>query len=263
MAITELAEGTDAEHLGELMGFFGIPAIGLILLIVGLGRRSQSRRQAAPQYPMGPPYGYPPPGGPVASYPNPPAPPAYPPPYPAPYQASGKRASSGTALIATGSILLAFGVLGFLGRLGEVSSQSDRSAHVGQCLSQSDFQNNDLSASPRDCADPDSIFEVAAKGDGSANCPDGKIDGSSYAFLRKGATTLCLMLNFKQGRCYTATGTADNPSFAPADCAGSGPRIRVVKRDDESSDHTLCPDGTRAVSYPDPARLYCLERLEN
>jgi hypothetical protein len=36
VAITELAEGTDAEHLGELIGFFGIPLAGLILLIVVL-----------------------------------------------------------------------------------------------------------------------------------------------------------------------------------------------------------------------------------
>ena len=71
------------------------------------------------------------------------------------------------------------------------------------------------------------------------------------------------MVNFKQGHCYTAAGTAENPSFAAADCNGSGPRIKVIKRDDESSDHTLCPAGTRAVSYPHPARLYCLERLEN
>ncbi len=162
-----------------------------------------------------------------------------------------------------GSLLLAFSVLGFIGRLGEVSSQSERSAHVGQCLSQSDFQNSDLTAAPRDCANPDSIFEVAAKGDAAGNCPDGTIDGSAYAFLRKGSTTLCLMLNFKQDQCYTATGTADNPSFATATCVAAGPRIKVVKRDDGTSDDALCPAGTKAVSYPKPARLYCLQRLEN
>lgn len=265
MVITELAEGTDAEHLGELIGFFGIPAVGLILLVVGLRRRSQNRRQAPPQTPVfapqpGPyPYGYPPPSGPAAGYPAQPGPPPYPPPYPVP----PRPRSSGTALIVTGSILLALSVLGTIGRLGETSSQSARSAHVGQCLSQSDFQDSDLTAPPRDCASPDSIFEVAARGDGSANCPDGKIDGSAYAFLRKGTTTLCLILNLKQDQCYTATGTADNPSFAVATCAGAGPRIKVVKRDDESSDHELCPEGTRAVSYPKPARLYCLERLEH
>jgi hypothetical protein len=146
VVVTELAEGTDAKHLGELIGFFGIPNAGLILIIVGLVRRSH---------------------------------------------------------------------------------------------------------------------EVAAKGDGSADCPDGKLDDSKYAFLRKGTTTLCLMLNLKQDHCYTATGTADNTSFAPAGCAGAGPRIKVVKRDDDSSDVARRPTGTRAFSYPHPTRLYCLERLAN
>jgi hypothetical protein len=263
VAIIELAEGTDAEHLGELIGFFGIPIAGLVLLIVGLQRRSQSRRQAPPPTQMAPPYGYPPPSGPVADYPDLPGPPPYPPPYPAPYPVPTRRGSSGTALIVTGSLLLALGVLGFLGRLVGTSGPSERSAHVGQCLSQTDFQDSNLTAPARDCAEPDSIFEVASKGDASANCPDGKLDGSAYAFLRKDSTTLCLMLNLKQDHCYTATGTADNPSFAPATCAGAGPRIKVVKRDDETSDVTRCPEGSRAFSYPNPARLYCLERLDN
>jgi len=275
VAITELAEGTDAEHLGELIGFFGFPLVGLILLIVGLLHRSQSKRQRAFDSPMVPPpgpypYGYPPPSGQVAGYPTLPGPPPYPPPYPVPYPTypvpyptPHRRGSSGTALIVTGSVLLAFSVLGFIGRLADVSSRSERSAHVGQCLAESDFQNDDLTAAPRDCANPDSIFEVVVRGDASANCPDGKLDGSQYTFMRKGTTTLCLMLNLKQDQCYTATGTAENPSFASATCSGSGPRIRVVKRDDESSDHALCPEGTKAVSYPTPARLYCLERLEN
>jgi hypothetical protein len=265
VALTELAEGTDAEHLGELIGLFGIPIVGLTLLIAGLRRRSQSSRQRAfDSPPPGPyPYGYPPPNGPVAGYPNQPGPPIYPPPYPPAYPAPRPRGSSGTALIVVGSLLLAFSALGFIGRLGEVSRQSEHSAHVGQCLSQSDFQDSDVTAAPRDCANPDSIFEVAAKGDASGNCPDGKIERSEYAFLRKGTTTLCLMLNFKQGQCYTATGTAENPSFAAANCAAAGPRIKVVKRDDKSSDRALCPAGTKAVSYPTPARLYCLQRLEN
>jgi hypothetical protein len=212
---------------------------------------------------MVPPYGYPPPGGPVAGYPNLPAPPPYPPPYPAPYPQPARRGSSGTALIVTGSILLAFGVLGFIGRLTDVASQSEKSARVGQCITQADFQSGNVTATPRDCAGFDAIFEVASKGDASANCPDGKLEGSAYSFLRKGSTTLCLMVNLKQSQCYTVSGTGDDLSFALADCAGSGIRMRVARRDDDSSDHSLCPPGTKAISYPNPARLYCLERLEN
>ena len=268
MAITELAEGTDARHLGELIGFFGIPAVGLILLIAGLRRRSQAGRQAPPPSPMGQPpaspypYGYPhpygyPPTGPAAGYP------AQPGPYPAPYPQPPRQRSSGTALIVTGSILLAFGILGFIGRLGDVSSQSEKSARVGQCITQADYQDGNVTAAPRDCAKPDSIFEVAAKGDASANCPDGKLEGSVYSFLRRGVTTLCLMINLEQGRCYTVSGTGENLSFVNADCASAGLRLKVAKRDDDSSDQTLCPADTKPISYPHPARLYCLERLAN
>lgn len=220
-----------------------------------------------PGYPPPPgpyPYGSPPPSGPVnAGYPVQPGPPPPSPYYPAGYPAARPRGSSGTGLIITGSILLGLGMLGFLGRMADVVSTSDRSLHVGQCIRQSDYHHNVVKPTPQDCSDPNSIFEIAGKGDGSADCPDGKREDSKYAFMRDNNTTLCLMLNLKQNHCYTATGTPDNPSFAPASCDGSGPRLKVVKRSDDSSDLTQCPSRTRAFSYPSPARLYCLERLEN
>jgi hypothetical protein len=286
MAVTELAEGTDAEHLGELIGLFGIPIVGLILLVVGLLRRTRSRRQAPFPYPVIPPgnpppgpypYGYPPPNGPInVGYPNQPGPPApppyspaypsapppYPPAYPSGYPAARPRGSSGTALIVIGSVLLAFGVFGFIGRVLTVTSESERSAHVGQCVDLSSFRDNNFNPPPEDCAKPGALFEVVTKGGSSTNCPDGKVQDSTYAFLRNDTTTLCFMLNFTEGQCYAPTGTPDNPSFAPTDCDGSLPRFRVDKRIDGNADHTLCSAGTKAVSYPDPARLYCLQPLK-
>ena len=55
---------------------------------------------------------------------------------------------------------------------------------------------------------------------------------------------------------------ATKPTFAAAACDGSATPIKVVKRIDGSTDTALCPSGTKAASYPYPARLYCLERLE-
>src|SRR5277367_7035237 len=55
VTVTELAEGSVAEHIGELTALFGIPVVVLILLIVGLRRRSQSRRLPPFANPMGPP----------------------------------------------------------------------------------------------------------------------------------------------------------------------------------------------------------------
>jgi hypothetical protein len=267
VAVTELAEGSAAEHAGELIAAFGFPVVGLILLLLGLSRRSRSRGQAPPPMfpPPGPyPYGYPPPNAGYPSQPGPPTyPPTYPPAYPPGYPAPRPRGSSGTALIVVGALLLAFGVLGFLGRLANVATRVDNSPHVGECLSQNDFRDSVLTPPHRDCADPESIFEVVTRGDASATCPDGKVDKSAYAYLRDGTTTLCLMLNLKQGQCYTATGTPENPSFATAACTGSGPRVEVVKRVDGSADTSLCPEGTRAFSYPNPARLYCLQRVKS
>jgi hypothetical protein len=297
VAVTELAEGTDAEHLGELIGLFGIPIVGLILLVVGLLRRRRSRRPTPFHYPVIPPgnpppgpypYGYPPPNDPSnVGYPNqpgpsgpppyspaypsapppypptyPPPPPPYPPTYPPGYPAARPRGSSGTALIVIGSIVLAFGVFGFIGRVLTVTSESERSAHVGQCVDLSSFRDNNFNPPPEDCAKPGALFEIVTKGGSSTNCPDGKLQDSTYAFLRNDTTTLCFMLNFTEGQCYAPTGTPDNPSFAPTDCDGSLPRFRVDKRIDGNADHALCSAGTKAVSYPEPARLYCLQRLK-
>jgi hypothetical protein len=191
----------------------------------------------------------------------------YPPYYPVGYPVPRPRAARGTALIVIGAILLGFGVLGLVGKASHVLQRverSDNSANVGQCIAESNMQENNTTPAPaQDCDKPDSIFEVAAKGDGHATCPDGKLRDSLYAYRFDGTTTLCLMLNFKQGHCYTASGTAENPRFDAADCDGSGTMIRVAKRVDGRSDTALCPAGTKPVSYPTPARLYCLERVAN
>jgi hypothetical protein len=271
VTVTELAEGTAAYNVGYLTAEFGIPILGLVLLIVGLRQRSRRRRQPPGYPPPGPsPYGYPPPSGPIGSgypySPGPPAPPGPPPYYPPGYPAPRPPGSSGTALIVVGSILLGLGVLGILGGAANVVSQhrgSAQSADVGQCVGAFAMQHNDLSPKPQDCDKPSSTWEVAAKGDRSANCPDGKREDSDYAVLFDGTTTLCLLLNLKQDQCYTMAGGAKDPAFVANSCDSSMPGIKVVKRVDGSTDTTLCPTETKAVSYPSPARLYCLERLEN
>ena len=216
------------------------------------------------------PYGYPPPNTPVnTGYPppaSPPQPPIYPPYYPIGYP-TPRRSSSGTALIIVGSILLGISVLGALGRVADtaaLTSRSARSAHVGQCTKESTLRDNVLNPAPEDCADPDALLEVVTEGDGSAKCPDGKLQSSRYAFLHDDTTTLCLMLNLAPGHCYSVAGAPDNPTFALTDCNGSLPGFKVSKRIDGSANTELCDAGTRAIAYPDPAsRLYCLQPLNN
>jgi hypothetical protein len=249
----------------------GIPAVGLILLIVGLRQRSRSRQQQPGCPPPGPyPYGPPPPPGiSVGSYyPQSPGPPA--PPTPAQFYPTGDPpphpARSGTALIVAGSLVLAFGMLGILGQATNGVSQHRSSTHspnIGQCISQSDFEHKNLGPAPQDCQNLDAIFEVASTGGASANCPDGKFEDSTYTVLGNASTRLCLMLNFKQGECYSASGDSRFPTFTPAGCNGSGFTFKVVERADGNSDTESCPEGTKGVAYPSPARLYCLQPLKN
>lgn len=213
---------------------------------------------------MGPP-GYPPPNPYPPGYP-PPQPPTYPPVSPAGYPAPRPRGSRGTALIIVGSILLAFGVLAILSQLGNAASRvghSARSANVGECVGASSGRDHNLHPPPQDCDKPDSTLEVVTRGGSSATCPDGKRKGSDYSVIFDGTTTLCLILNLKQGQCYSVSGTNDDPTFIASACDDSPTGIRVVRRIDGSTDAALCPEETKPISYQTPARLYCLERLEN
>ncbi len=169
-------------------------------------------------------------------------------------------------MIVVGSILLGFGVLGILSQAGKVASRAGHSAHsatVGQCVGAFSVRDNNLNPSPQDCDKPDSTLEVAAKGGRSTNCPDGKREGSDYSILFDGTTTLCLLLNLTQDQCYSVSGPENNPTFVATSCDSSLPGIKVVTRVDGSTNAELCPAGTKPISYPSPARLYCLGRIEN
>jgi hypothetical protein len=259
VVITKLAEVSIAYYLGELTATAIFPIVGLILLIVGIRQQSRARR-LPPGHPPPEPSPYSPPQNP--SEPGSPAPQEY---YPSPPPAPPPSRWS-IALIIVGSLLLAGSLLGIISDTKNLTLQNrsaPTSPDVGQCIAAYNFREHNKTPKAQDCADPDSIFEVVTKGDPSAKCPDGKTDDSDYAFLRDGSTTLCFVLNFVQGRCYTAAGDASGRHFAPTDCAGSAPRFKVVNRVDGSSDTESCPAGTREIAYQNPARLYCLQPLES
>jgi hypothetical protein len=63
MTVAYLADSGGASYfLGQLIGVLLIPGAGLILLIIGLRKRSTARQQASRGHPPGysPPLGYPP-----------------------------------------------------------------------------------------------------------------------------------------------------------------------------------------------------------
>ncbi|WP_142281607.1 hypothetical protein [Mycobacterium kyorinense] len=153
MVTTFLAERDAAVQVGYLIGLFGIPLAGLVMLIIGLQQRSRSRMQPGPyppgyppppgmpggspyqpgpwpQHPQTPGSGYPPPPGPGPQQPQMPYPPMPYPGYPPPRRPG---AAPGTALIAIGTVLLVLGLLGILGRLASAASTS--SGHTSSQLS--------------------------------------------------------------------------------------------------------------------------------
>lgn len=250
---------------------FGVPAIGLVCLVIGLVERSRGRRRA-PAYPP-PQY---PPGFPVnPSYPYPP-PPDYPvPPYPAyPGPAAGypsrpRTPKSATTLITIGAVLLVLGILGNAvrvlsehGRASRTTGQSTPSTaagpQIGQCFSEFEVGMGSFDR-PTDCADPVATYELAAKGGPTTMCPDGKRDGSVYSRLTNESHILCFAANLQQGQCYLRTDERTTATWTPADCTESRyARFKVDKRIDGSTDSTQCPPETRANAFPKPPRLYCL-----
>lgn len=262
--------------MGYLLAMFGIPAIGLICLTIGLVERSRSPRQfpAHPPYPTAP-------GHPVnTGYPYPPAPPAgYPGPYPpyAGYQSLPRAKKSGTALITVGAVLLTLGGLGILTQMAQVTSNHDRGSNmtgqslpataaadpeIGQCFAEFEVSIGKLNQ-PTDCANPVATYELAAKVGPTSTCPDNKRDGSRYSRLTNESRTLCFAANLIQGQCYLRTGEHTTRTWTPADCAQARyAKFKVDKRIDGSTDETPCPPGDTTLAYPVPARVYCLAKAD-
>lgn len=249
---------------------FGVPAIGLACLIIGVWERSRRRRRPL-AYP--PPYlaGYPPPP-PAMGYPGPyPAPAPYPgyPPVVPPRATAGKSA---TALITIGIVLLGLGALNILLHAARAASSQAERAHntsmrVGECVNQSTFKAEHFASRPdNDCANPAAVYELAFKGGPSATCPDGKRDHSVYDRFTDDDSILCFAFNLKEGQCYQMPnpGAADM-TMRLGDCQShSGAlQVKVVQRIDGSTDKTRCPEGSKGVSYPEPARVYCLARADS
>lgn len=260
MVVHELAEFNVAYFLGELMAMAIFPVTGLILFIVGIRQHSRAR-----QLPPADPQPTPNPTDPLSLPGDSPSPSQY---DPSSYtQPQPSRWS--VALIAVGGLLVIFGLLGIADGAADSVRQSrgtvssPQTPNVGQCIAASNFREHTRNPKALDCSEPDAIFEVVTKGDPSSTCPDGKTEKSDYAFLRDGSTTLCFILNFVQGRCYTAAGDTQGPLFAPTDCDGSAPHFKVASRVDGSSDTASCPPGTKEIAYQNPARLYCLQPLSN
>ncbi|ORW89949.1 hypothetical protein AWB92_20750 [Mycobacterium sp. IEC1808] len=218
-------------QVGYLAVVLGVPAIGVVCLIIGLRARSARAVTAGP-----------------------------------PDAPESRPAKWATTLIVVGAVLLTLGALGIAGNLVRLNKRSlfdaDKSMPVGQCIDQNEFLARTFSSSPaNDCANPANTYQLAYKGSPTANCPDGKRDNSVYSRYTDDSAILCFALNLQQGRCYQLTNGAENLTMRPDDCAEPQPSLdRVVQRFDGSTDTTRCAPGDKAIAYPVPPRVYCLAR---
>lgn len=203
-------------------------------------------------------------------YPAPPPYPGYPPAVP-PRPTAGKSA---TTLITIGIVLLGLGGLNlFFHAARAVSSQAERSRNtsmqVGECVNESTFKAEHFASRPdNDCANPAAVYELAFKGGPSATCPDGKRDHSVYDRFTDDDSILCFAFNLKEGQCYRVPSldAADTDmTMRLDDCQphSGAPQVKVVQRIDGSTDKTQCPQGSKGIGYPVPARVYCLARADS
>lgn len=264
MTVACLAAGGAAYEAGRLAAAFGIPAIGLLCLIIGLVDRARSRRRPPaypPGFPVNPGYPYPPPPGyPGAPYPTHPG-------YAPGYAPRPRTSKSATTLITVGAVLLGFGILGNLAanaaRLGE-PHRAGTSLRVGDCITESDYKTKRFDSTPsRGCNDPAATYELAFKGGASDTCPDGKREHSVYDHFSNGSTVLCFAVNLKESRCYLMISDGDAMTIRLGDCGQSNRvQVRVGQRIEGSTDKTQCPPGEKGIAYPVPARVYCLARAD-
>ncbi|BBX06813.1 hypothetical protein [Mycolicibacterium aichiense] len=264
-----LADGRPFLLIGELMFTLLIPAVGVLLLVLGLRDRSKARR-TQPPYPAGyPPPGYPPPGYPPPGY----APPSYPPPgYPPPGYPPmpPQRQTAGRGLIIAGSILIAVSLAGAVARVAD--SAGERTAaekfappvKIGQCITGEALGSGAIGTKDIiSCSDPRGVFEVVSAGVQDAKCPDGKRADTNFARWTNDAYAVCFLPNLQTGQCYAAiqgTPSAGHPNrgntLEPVDCTDTSADFTVVKRTD-AADFDLCPPGTKQLIWTMPPRTYC------
>lgn len=228
-----------------IMGVVVLAAAGVTLLIIGLRNRSTPRTQAPTGYLPGyPPRfpGYPPalPGYPGGGYPPMPQPPR----------------KSGTGLIITGVALIALSGVSVVGTVALAAGRSTRLA-VGDCFTNEILDKQRWKS--KSCGNPDAVLEYAAKADAGGNCPDGKLDTSSYLSVEHDGSRRCFIPNLLVSHCYSSDHNGE--TIRAVSCGAGGSVVRITTRLDNTVDASACPPGARTVTFPQPRRTYCSERV--
>lgn len=133
---------------------------------------------------------------------------------------------------------------------------SPNNAEAGDCIKVNSASTTSADVEKIDCADPIAVFKVAKRlGNDTDECPSP--DYEKYTQTGRGSDfALCLMLNAKEGDCFT---NFDSPGErARADCAAA--EFKVGKMVTGQSDPQACDPESAPVVYPEPATTFCLTK---
>ena len=190
--------------------------------------------------PGGQPYGTPPGGQPgQPGFPPAGAPPAAPEP-------KKKSGVSKVVKIVAGVVIL----LVIIGGVIWSQTKSASSAEVGDCIKVNNASATNADIEKIDCKTQEAVYKVGVKkGSDTDKCPE----GDYVQYTEEGGFKLCLVLNAKEGDCFTSSAQEDKR----ADCASAD--IQVVKVVDGKNDPAGCGEGSAgALVYSEPAQTICL-----
>ncbi len=163
---------------------------------------------------------------------------------------------SGTGLIITGVALIALSGVSVVGTVALAAGRSTRLA-VGDCFTNEILDKQRWKS--KSCGNPDAVLEYAAKADAGGNCPDGKLDTSSYLSVEHDGSRRCFIPNLLVSHCYSSDHNGE--TIRAVSCGAGGSVVRITTRLDNTVDASACPPGARTVTFPQPRRTYCSERV--
>lgn len=143
-------------------------------------------------------------------------------------------------------------------------TKSPGSASAGDCLSITDFSRGGDSPTKVDCGDPSANVKVALRLDSaSASCPGDDVY-DHYSVSGKYSYKLCLMINAKQGDCFSNI-TSSTKGYQRVACTDPTAEAEFVKVVDGTASESAC-DGTEAdgaIVYPQPPTTLCGKKKNN
>ena len=155
--------------------------------------------------------------------------------------------------IIAGVLMLVLGashVLSYLAAWRKCSAANN--LEVGQCITAEAYSDGRMGAEAVDCSRSDATMQLAPRGDSTAGCPDGNLQGGQYPMLSNEAVTQCFVLNFSEGLCYAVARTA-----VPVDCIDPTANVKVASRI-EGAEDAAWDDDAEVLAYREPPRTFCL-----